>query len=85
MDCRNGCGACCIATSITLPLPGMPEGKPAGVVCINLDDDYRCQLFGTEERPALCEQFKAAPDVCGNDRTHALQLISALELATANY
>ena len=29
MDCRPGCGACCIAPSINTPLPGMPHGKPA--------------------------------------------------------
>jgi Fe-S-cluster containining protein len=28
MDCRVGCGACCIAPSISSPLPGMPRGKP---------------------------------------------------------
>ncbi len=26
--CRPGCGACCIAPSITTPIPGMPHGKP---------------------------------------------------------
>ncbi|MCR3872443.1 YkgJ family cysteine cluster protein, partial [Pseudomonas aeruginosa] len=28
MQCRAGCGACCIAPSISSPLPGMPAGKP---------------------------------------------------------
>jgi hypothetical protein len=27
--CRPGCGACCIAPSITSPIPGMPDGKPS--------------------------------------------------------
>jgi Fe-S-cluster containining protein len=31
MNCRLGCGACCIAPSISSPIPGMPQGKPAGV------------------------------------------------------
>ena len=31
MPCRDGCGACCIAPSITSPIPGMPHGKPAGM------------------------------------------------------
>lgn len=26
-ECRPGCGACCIAPSISSPIPGMPEGK----------------------------------------------------------
>lgn len=30
-ECRPGCGACCIAPSISSPIPGMPEGKAAGV------------------------------------------------------
>ncbi|MGR5456700.1 YkgJ family cysteine cluster protein, partial [Vibrio alfacsensis] len=30
MDCRLGCGACCIAPSISSPIPGMPNGKPSG-------------------------------------------------------
>ena len=34
--CRTGCGACCIAPSISSPIPGMPDGKPAGVPCVQL-------------------------------------------------
>ena len=30
MECRTDCGACCIAPSISSPIPGMPQGKPAG-------------------------------------------------------
>jgi Fe-S-cluster containining protein len=41
MDCRPGCGACCIAPSISSPIPGMPVvdgiSKPAGVRCVQLD------------------------------------------------
>ncbi|MBF7801077.1 YkgJ family cysteine cluster protein, partial [Klebsiella pneumoniae] len=29
MECRTDCGACCIAPSISSPIPGMPQGKPA--------------------------------------------------------
>ncbi|NYZ53719.1 YkgJ family cysteine cluster protein, partial [Escherichia coli] len=29
MECRPGCGACCTAPSISSPIPGMPDGKPA--------------------------------------------------------
>ena len=46
MDCRVGCGACCIALSISSPIPGMPNGKPAGVRCVQLTPDNRCLLFG---------------------------------------
>ncbi len=83
MECRTGCGACCIAPSINQALPGMPQGKPAGVRCINLDENNRCQLFGLASRPAVCAQFQAEPEVCGESRAQALNLISILELATA--
>jgi Fe-S-cluster containining protein len=32
MDCRIGCGACCIAPSISSPIPGMPNGKLLGYI-----------------------------------------------------
>lgn len=82
MDCRPGCAACCIAPSITSPLPGMPQGKPAGVPCVQLDADGRCRLFGRPERPAFCASLQPAPDMCGEDREHALRLLGALEQAT---
>ncbi|HEY9032518.1 MAG TPA: YkgJ family cysteine cluster protein, partial [Pseudomonadales bacterium] len=28
MECRPGCGACCIAASLNQPFFGMPQGKP---------------------------------------------------------
>lgn len=83
MQCRENCGACCIAPSINTPLPNMPNGKPAGVRCLNLDDDYRCLIFTHPDRPALCDQFKAGIDVCGDSRNEAMQLITTLEIETA--
>ena len=83
MQCRPGCGACCIAPSIREPLPGMPDGKPAGVRCAHLDHDYRCLLFGDPRRPALCDAFQAEPAICGDNRQQALANIAALELASA--
>ncbi len=80
--CRPGCGACCIAPSITSPLPGMPHGKPAGVRCVQLDDDLLCRLFGHPERPAFCAGLKPAADMCGDDAVHALHWLTALERAT---
>lgn len=82
MECRDGCGACCIAPSINSPIPGMPSGKPAGVVCVQLDADYRCLLFNRPERPAVCGQFQAEAYVCGDNRLQALQLIAVLEMKT---
>jgi hypothetical protein len=82
MDCRARCGACCIAPSITSPIPGMPHGKPAGVPCVQLDDDLRCRLFGKPERPAFCASLQPAPDLCGQSREAAFALIEALERQT---
>lgn len=80
MECREHCGACCIAPSINGTFYGMPGGKPAGVPCVHLDDEMRCKLFGDSRRPALCEQFKPEPAVCGEARAEALILIAQMEL-----
>ncbi|HRQ56263.1 MAG TPA: YkgJ family cysteine cluster protein [Azoarcus taiwanensis] len=82
-DCRPGCGACCIAPSISSALPGMPEGKPAGVACPQLTADWRCAIFGKPERPACCSGLQPSPQMCGETREHALQWIGELEIATA--
>lgn len=79
MECRPNCGACCIAISISSPIPGMPDGKPAGVRCIHLEKDYRCALFGKPERPKVCIDFQAEEIICGNSGEEALKIISKLE------
>lgn len=83
MDCRPGCGACCIIPSISSAIPGMPAGKPAGVRCIHLTQDNRCQLFGKPERPAVCSQLRPAEDMCGRSRQDAFIRLMVLERATA--
>ena len=80
MQCREGCGACCIAPSIASPFFGMPGGKAAGSPCVHLDGAMRCRLFGDDRRPALCAAFQPDPAVCGADRAQALALIAALEI-----
>ena len=82
MQCREGCAACCIALSISEPMPGMPTGKPAGVVCPHLDEALRCSLFGRPERPCTCVGFQAEPDFCGDNREQALQILTQLEEET---
>lgn len=82
-SCRSGCGACCIAPSITSPIPGMPQGKPAGVRCVQLSEENLCRIFGKPERPAFCSSLKAAADMCGNSDAEALRNLSLLEAATA--
>jgi len=82
MACRVGCGACCIALSISSPIPGMPEGKPAGVRCVQLTADNRCRLYGKPERPAVCVNLRPNPEMCGRNAQEALAWIEALERAT---
>ncbi|MEH6549482.1 MAG: YkgJ family cysteine cluster protein [Pseudomonadales bacterium] len=82
MECRKECGACCIALSISSPIPGMPHGKPAGVTCVQLGADFRCMIFGHSDRPAACDNLKPAKDMCGDDREHALRWLDALERDT---
>ena len=83
MDCRPGCAACCIAPSISSPLPGLPGGKPAGVPCPHLDGALRCGLFGQPERPAVCASLPPSAEMCGTNREHALRFLRQLEQATA--
>lgn len=82
MNCRPGCGACCIAPSISSPIPGMPLGKPAGVLCVQLTADFRCKLFGDPRRPAVCSSLQANLEMCGSSREHALLHIAELERRT---
>ncbi len=82
MECREGCGACCISPSISSPIPGMPEGKPAGVRCVQLDSNFKCKIFGKSERPEVCRSLKAEDEMCGNSRQEALAYLNLLEQLT---
>lgn len=83
MNCRPGCAACCIAPSISTPLPGHPRGKPAGVACANLDEQLRCRLFGRPERPAVCGSLQPSIEMCGDTREQALRWLGWMESSTA--
>lgn len=82
LECRPGCGACCTAPSISSPIPGMPQGKPAGVRCIQLLEDNRCAIFGRPERPAVCGGLQPAPEMCGANQAEALAWLERLEQLT---
>lgn len=82
MQCRAGCGACCIAPSISSPIPGMPHGKAAGERCVHLSAEHLCAIFGRPERPTVCSAFAADPEVCGSSRDEAIRLLGWLEQAT---
>lgn len=82
MECRVGCAACCIAPSISSPIPGMPEGKPSGVRCIQLTADGLCKLFGSPERPEVCTRLRPDPEMCRNTVEEALAWLTQLERLT---
>ncbi|SMF95542.1 hypothetical protein SAMN02949497_2907 [Methylomagnum ishizawai] len=82
MECRPGCGACCIAPSISSPVPGMPQGKSAGVRCVQLTGDHRCAVFGSPGRPRCCSGLQPSEEMCGADRDEALARLAWLERAT---
>lgn len=83
MECRSDCGACCIAPSISSPIPGMPNGKPANVRCVQLSDDNLCMIFGSSLRPKVCASLKPSPEMCLSSRGDALAWLINLEHMTA--
>jgi Fe-S-cluster containining protein len=81
--CREKCGACCIAPSISSSIPGMPDGKPAGVPCINLDENFRCRIFHDPARPEVCTSLQPSAEMCGGCREEALRYLTELEELTS--
>ena len=83
-----GCAACCIAPSISSVIPDMPHGKPAGVPCVQLDEQGLCRIFGDPRRPKVCGSLQPSRAMCGDEldvaatRTHALHYLSELERLT---
>jgi len=87
MECRSRCAACCIAPSISSPIPGMPLvngiSKPAGVRCVQLDDQDRCKIFGRPERPAVCGSLQPSELMCGESREQAMRWLGRMEEQTS--
>ncbi|WP_371822854.1 YkgJ family cysteine cluster protein [Paludibacterium sp. B53371] len=79
VNSRPACGACCIAPSISSAIPGMPEGKPASIPCIQLDHDYGCKIFDSPLRPAVCASLQPSREMCGQNREEAIQWLTQLE------
>ncbi len=61
----------------------MPNGKPAGMRCIQLTADNACKLFGDPRRPRVCASLQASVEMCGADRQHAMVWLHTLEQQTA--
>ena len=83
MDCRSGCGACCVALSISSPIPGMPDGKEAGERCVQLTADLRCAIYGHPDRPVVCQNLRPSAEMCGTTTREAYEYLARLERATA--
>jgi hypothetical protein len=60
----------------------MPQGKPAGAPCVQLDEELRCKVFGQPQRPAFCAGLQPSAEMCGDSREQALAWLTQLELAT---
>jgi uncharacterized protein len=60
----------------------MPQGKPAGVRCVQLDANNACLIFGRPERPAVCSQLQPSAEMCGADAGAAMHYLARLELLT---
>ncbi len=84
--CRPGCGACCIAPSISTAIPlsdgRLLQHKPAGLPCPQLDGHQRCGLFGQPTRPAVCASLKPSAEMCGRSVDEALHWLARLERET---
>jgi hypothetical protein len=56
----------------------MPDGKPAGVRCINLLDDYKCAIYNDAVKPKVCTDFKAETEFCGSNKEEAMRILYSL-------
>ncbi|HHA1292891.1 YkgJ family cysteine cluster protein [Enterobacter ludwigii] len=83
MDCRPDCGACCTAPSISSPIPGMPDGKPANTRCVQLAENNLCMIFGSPLRPKVCSGLQPSAEMCGSTRAQAITFLLELEVLTA--
>lgn len=79
MKCRVGCGACCIALSISESMPNHPNGKQAGEICKNMNPDKTCKIWGTPQYPKTCAGFKAEESWCGSNFEQAIKILKKLE------
>jgi hypothetical protein len=61
----------------------MPEGKPAGVRCIQLTPDNRCKIYGQPERPEVCNRLRPNEEMCGQNAEEAFAYLIELERLTS--
>jgi len=56
----------------------MPDGKEAGVRCVNLMDDYKCAVYNDPGYPKVCAGFNAEKEFCGSAREEAMKILGSL-------
>jgi hypothetical protein len=61
----------------------MPNGKAAGVRCIQLDDNDGCKIFGNPGRPAVCASLQPSREMCGDNRAQAMFFLAELDRLTS--
>jgi uncharacterized protein len=83
MICHKNCAACCSVISISSPLPGMPNGKPAGIRCYNLTLNDLCSIHEQENYPTVCRNFQMSLETCGLEAKVAIDYLYQLEKLTA--
>ncbi|WP_308632550.1 Fe-S-cluster oxidoreductase [Massilia sp. YIM B02763] len=59
------------------------SGKPAGVRCVQLDEDNGCRIFGQPGRPRVCGSLPPSHEMCGTTREHAMFFLAELERLTS--
>jgi len=57
----------------------MPNGKPAGIRCVNLNSENLCMIYATDVYPPVCRNFKFDPEFCGDTNEEAFHNLSKLE------
>jgi hypothetical protein len=60
----------------------MPNGKPAGIRCVQLTADNRCRIFGQPDRPTVCNNLRPSLEMCGTTDDHAYAYLAWLEQIT---
>tara|TARA_Y100001937_G_C7081714_1_gene313307 strand:- start:497 stop:742 length:246 start_codon:yes stop_codon:yes gene_type:complete len=78
MECRLGCGACCIFIDISSSIPNHPNGKPAGVRCNNMNEMNICTIHGTSDYPDVCKNYTAEIEFCGKTFEDSKKILTEL-------
>ena len=73
MKCEPGCGLFQLPSRFQFDSRNA-EGKPAGVRCVQLDEEPLSFVWRSITSD-VCHQFKADPDICGGEKQAMANLI----------